>query len=117
LASLLLVASKHHAQKKVSRELKTFASVGRALFGLWGDYAIQFQIILMELAFCSGFIIVICDNLRTLFGISQIMVVLALAPVLTLLAWIKWIKDLWWIALIGLFVYFVGILGVVRCST
>lgn len=73
----------------------------------------QLLVIILEIAFCSGFIIVILSNMEAIFPhFSRIWVTLMLFPFLTIFSWIRWLKDLWLPSTFGALVYLVGVMGV-----
>lgn len=71
----------------------------------------------LELAFCSGFIIVGAQNALDAFesfgvGATRAGLIFSALPVLILFAWIRKLKDLWVLSFVGLIVYVGGVMGI-----
>jgi hypothetical protein len=111
---VLLLWTKQVALKKDPHaSITTYAGLAGHIFGTPGFVSVQIIVVFLEIAFCAGFVIVICATMRQDYGLDAHVTALALSLPLVLLSWIKWMKDLWFIAFLGLFVYLFGVIGVV----
>lgn len=100
-------------------KIQTYAEVGEAALGVWGRYLVEFNVVVLEWAFCAGFVNVgfanvntaissansLNDNEQIMGQPSRMTVGIIAAPILIILSWIKKVKDLWIISLLGLIVY------------
>eukprot|EP01138_Halocafeteria_seosinensis_P015986 gb/GECG01016314.1/.p1 GENE.gb/GECG01016314.1/~~gb/GECG01016314.1/.p1 ORF type:complete len:725 (+),score=95.54 gb/GECG01016314.1/:1-2175(+) len=107
-------------------KIQTYAEVGEAAMGVWGRYLVEFNVVVLEWAFCAGFVNVGFANVHNaihraneLNGNGEVMgqpnrmiVGVIAAPILIILSWIKKVKDLWIISLMGLVVYVFGVMGI-----
>jgi solute carrier family 36 (proton-coupled amino acid transporter) len=116
VGSAVLVSLKHELNLRGKLSVVTFADVAQTVLGPWGRVIVFAEVVFLQLAFCSGFIVVILDQLHVLGGISasistKLWVSLVLAVPLGLFACIRWLKDLWFVSSVGLVVYVFGIVG------
>ena len=96
-----------------SHEIQTYAEVGEAAMGRVGRFLVETHVVVLEWAFCAGFVFVGYRNLQSAYRLSpveveppsKLTVGLISTPFLILLSWIKQLKDLWFISLCGLVVY------------
>ena len=66
----------------------------------------------LQLMFCTGFIIVLCENLNSIDDSHSVFFYAwAIFPLLTLLSWIPNIGDLWFTSFLGIFIYLFGVIG------
>jgi len=114
--NLALISVKHELNRRGRLDVETFSDVGGAVLGWWGSFLVSAQIVFLELAFATGFVVVILDQLAATVGLSQelgprTLAALGLAVPLAALANIRWLKDLWPVSVLGLLVYAAGIIG------
>ena len=86
----------------------TYTDVCRAEMGRAGAIFVQVTVIVLQLLFCTGFVIVMAHSVTHVFKWMPFWVVpvAVLIPVV-LMSWITWLRDLWWLSMLGL---------VCRCS-
>ena len=75
-------------------------------------------VVVTELCFCSGWVIVASDNIAVVAAsqghpVARARVAFALFPVIAALACIPFLKDLWGLSVFGLVVYCGGVMGLV----
>lgn len=101
-----------HCSAIANYELKSFEDIAGFILGKYGRRTIRYCIALLQLLFCTGFMIVFCDNMQDVFpALSRVEYAgLALFP-LTLLSWIPSMKDMWLVSVLGLAVYLLGVVG------
>lgn len=95
-------------ERDEEHKIQTYAEVGEAALGVWGRYLVEVNVVILEWAFCAGFVNVGYSNVRTLMKHhppSRAIAGLIVTPLLILLSWIKKVKDLWFISFLGLAVY------------
>ena len=73
--------------------------------------AVDFQLVLLELLFNAGFLIVISSTLDTLLGGGAVAWVAAMFVPIAALSCTRWLRDLWPLSAIGLGVYLIGVMG------
>eukprot|EP01138_Halocafeteria_seosinensis_P015985 gb/GECG01016313.1/.p1 GENE.gb/GECG01016313.1/~~gb/GECG01016313.1/.p1 ORF type:complete len:716 (+),score=80.94 gb/GECG01016313.1/:1-2148(+) len=103
-----------------SFSIETYAEVGEAAMGKVGRILVETHVVVLEWAFCAGFVFVGYRNLQSAYRLApvevdpptKLTVGLISTPLLILLSWIKQLKDLWFISLCGLIVYLLGVMGV-----
>lgn len=113
--NLQLLRVKHELTRRVDASIATYSEVGQTLFGSWGRFFVEAQVVILELAFCCGFVIVGLDNMEAVVGRSaenRLAIILVATPILVFLAWIRWLKDLWVLSFLGLLVYVGGVMGI-----
>jgi len=100
--------------EETAPEAQTFAAVGRAVLGKWGEGVITLQVVLLEWAFCSGILLVMASTLHTVMpALNETVAVLLAVPLLVLLSNIRLLREMWVLVYFGCLVYFVGVFGVV----
>lgn len=79
-----------------------------------GYIAIAVIVIMLELAFCTGWLIIASENIVVIAagGVDRHVVIAALFPLLICLANVRWLAQLWSLSVFGFVVYFVGVMGV-----
>eukprot|EP00164_Ancoracysta_twista_P003228 GFYU01004311.1.p1 GENE.GFYU01004311.1~~GFYU01004311.1.p1 ORF type:complete len:338 (+),score=68.35 GFYU01004311.1:1-1014(+) len=108
-----LLRCKHRVELLAGPEVVTYRDVAQYVFGRPGQWIIEFCVVLLEIAFCAGFLLVIKDNMASLSpNLSEVTLLLILTPGLIVLSWIRWLKDLWVVSVLGLLVYVVGVMGI-----
>lgn len=90
----------------------TYAEVAEAVFGPPGRLAIEAAVVLLELMFAVGFVIVGIRNTCLLSGLSRIVVAAAAAPILGALSIFRFLNKFWGVSAFGLLVYLGGVMGV-----
>ena len=96
----------------VQASLKTFEDLTGYLLGHKCAVFVALTICIVEICFCTGFIIVIIDNVQEVLpDVSREIVVGMLAPVLLLLGQIRWMADLCIYSFLGVVVYLVGVMA------
>eukprot|EP01105_Mastigella_eilhardi_P012585 TRINITY_DN2876_c0_g1_i3.p1 TRINITY_DN2876_c0_g1~~TRINITY_DN2876_c0_g1_i3.p1 ORF type:complete len:388 (+),score=89.16 TRINITY_DN2876_c0_g1_i3:528-1691(+) len=116
-AMYLLLQTKREANKKVYGEYHkgpviTYMDVGRSTHRL-GGWVVLVSICSMQLCFCTGWVIVMSNNLHGMVpSINYRIEILWIFPLLVLLSWIPFIKQLVYTSFFGLLVYLFGVMGV-----
>lgn len=102
--------------------VETYSDVALVVMGKPGEHLVvrpyivtqnnshqHFLVIFLELLFCTGFLIAICENISAMIprlnelGIWGYAVTTAvLMPVLILLSWIEKVKDMWFLSVFGI---------------
>lgn len=90
---------------------ETYPALASTIFGRFGYVLVVIVVVTLELAFCIGFVLVMCNNFTVLGGTKEVIAFL-LFPVLAVLSCIRWLSSLWILSIIGLFVYLLGVMGV-----
>ena len=105
------------------RVLITYGDVAFEVLGPAGKLCVDAQLILLELLFNAGFLIVIASTLHTLLpdafgawgaadaGRSEAAWVALLFAPIAALSCTRWLRDLWPLSAFGLLVYLVGVMG------
>mmetsp|Transcript_18899 Transcript_18899/g.40869 ORF Transcript_18899/g.40869 Transcript_18899/m.40869 type:complete len:576 (-) Transcript_18899:70-1797(-) len=117
-------SSPHHQHH---HHLVTYGDLADVLFGKVMASVTRWTIIVLNILFTSGLVIVVCENLGgflpTAGGDSNAdadaedgmagrrMVSIILLPLVAALVQIPWLQDMWIISAIGLVVYTVGVIG------
>ena len=108
--------------------LVTYGDVAFAICGPWGKILVDVQLVMLELMYNVGFLIVMASTLTALcygqLGGGETGTVLAWIGSLDYNSWIaalfipvaglsliRWLKDLWCLSLLGLLIYLVGVMG------
>eukprot|EP01127_Copromyxa_protea_P005598 TRINITY_DN15497_c0_g1_i1.p1 TRINITY_DN15497_c0_g1~~TRINITY_DN15497_c0_g1_i1.p1 ORF type:complete len:461 (-),score=74.04 TRINITY_DN15497_c0_g1_i1:44-1282(-) len=96
--------------------INTYSEVALAVFGKPGEHFVHFLVIILEILFCTGFLIIICENVSALLPQNDLgqwenaIIVACLMPVLIGLSWIKSVKDMWFLSVFGFVVYVFGVI-------
>ena len=98
-------------QAPVSFKVDTFQRVTHVAFGKVGYYLTLIIVVVLELAFCTGWIIVAADQLHIVSGMDKNQLVWILCPFLCVLVCIRFLKDLWIFSFLGLLTYIFGVMG------
>jgi len=69
--------------------------------------AVAVLVVVLELAFCTGWVIVASDNISIVVGngLTRADVAARLFPVIGALACIRWLRQLWFLSLLGVIIY------------
>jgi amino acid permease len=111
----MLLECRIHASALAGREMRSYEDVAGFILGRRGKLAVQYSVGLLQLLFCTGFLIVLCENMHSVFpDLGEHSVIWIFMPLLVLLSWIPNLKDMWLISALGLMVY---VCGVVMFST
>eukprot|EP01105_Mastigella_eilhardi_P016234 TRINITY_DN3705_c0_g1_i1.p1 TRINITY_DN3705_c0_g1~~TRINITY_DN3705_c0_g1_i1.p1 ORF type:complete len:465 (+),score=108.32 TRINITY_DN3705_c0_g1_i1:34-1395(+) len=116
-AMLLLVRTKREANLKAYGDyyqgpVITYMDIGRQAHP-FGGYMVLFCVVLMQLCFCTGWVIVMANNLHSMIPWVDYRFETAwLFPALVLLSWIPFIKQFVYTSYFGLAVYVFGVMGV-----
>lgn len=91
----------------------SYSELCEAAFGIFGKHFVSFSVVVLNVAFCGGFVIVIASNMNTIAPhiFRRFLLVSCLFPVLTLFSWIRWIRQLWMLSIFGALVYLIGVVG------
>ncbi|CAM9479633.1 unnamed protein product, partial [Ectocarpus fasciculatus] len=101
-----------HCCAIANKELKSFEDIAGFILGKYGRRTIRYCIALLQLLFCTGFMIVFCDNMQDVFPVLNRAEYAGLALIpLTVLSWIPNMRDMWVVSVLGLAVYLVGVIG------
>ena len=94
--------------------VKSYRGVGAFAFGAIGKWMVMLSVVLLQLCFCTGYVILSSNTFERYFpSIHRGIVVFAIVlPVFAMLAMIRWIKDLTIVSVFGTLTYIVGIMGV-----
>jgi amino acid permease len=108
----MLLDCHRHCSAIANTELQSFEDIAGFILGKYGRRTIRYSVALLQLLFCTGFMIVFCDNMEGVFpAVNRAEYAgLALVP-LTLLSWIPNMRDMWVVSALGLVVYLVGVIG------
>jgi len=113
-SQLMLLKCKHHAQARCREGalVSSYPSLVGHVFGPAGYRITAVMVIVTQLAFCTGWVIIVVDNLAitTQWATTQTFSLLAF-PLLLLLSSVRWLADLWVLSLLGLLAYCVGVMG------
>ncbi|KAH3765750.1 aromatic and neutral amino acid transporter [Pelomyxa schiedti] len=89
----------------------TYKDMG-ALTSKTTRWAVLITLCLLQLCFCTGWIIIMINNIHTLIpGISRFIQLMWLFPVLVMLSWIRYVKQLVPLSFVGLGIYVFGVMG------
>ena len=100
--------------------LVTYGDLADILFGHFMASVTRWTIIVLNILFTAGLVIVICENIGAFFlsddnaedeMAGRRKVGLILLPVVAALVQIPWLQDMWIISAIGLCVYTAGVIG------
>lgn len=101
-----------HCSAIANKELQSFEDIAGFTLGKYGRRTIRYSIALLQLLFCTGFMIVFCDNMEDVFPVLNRAEYAAVALIpLTFLSWIPSMRDMWIVSVLGLVVYLVGVIG------
>uniref|UniRef100_A0A7S1RWG5 Amino acid transporter transmembrane domain-containing protein n=1 Tax=Alexandrium catenella TaxID=2925 RepID=A0A7S1RWG5_ALECA len=111
----LVARTKILLEKCKPRPVTTYAVLVSAIFGQIGGSMVEVCIIVLELCFCTGFVIVMTSSLVDFgwFGSDRLLIISGMFPVLLVLANVRFLKDLWQLSLFGLVVYSFGLVVIV----
>ncbi|KAH3723158.1 Proton-coupled amino acid transporter 4 [Pelomyxa schiedti] len=114
---LIIVKCKRAANKQITGDdykgpVITYKDLGATTSNM-GKWAVLLTIVCLQLCFCTGWVIVMSNNIHTLLpSISRIVQIVWLYPLLVLLSWIRYIKQLVYTSFLGLAIYVFGVMGV-----
>jgi len=113
---VVLIRVKQRALRMGGQEdqLATYPALAGFVLGKYGTVAVSVIVVVLELAFCTGWVIIISTNITLIAKKPsewQWTVALLSWPVLAALACIRFLKDLWFLSIFGLLVYLVGVMG------
>eukprot|EP00937_MAST-01D_sp_MAST-1D-sp2_P000349 g349.t1 len=92
---VLLVEAKYAMQHLLpGTRCETFGSLGRACFGVWGQWAVDVPLALSQVGFCIGYLLFITANISDLFGIKARVTCAAAVPMLIFLVRQRHLKAL-----------------------
>eukprot|EP00931_Biecheleriopsis_adriatica_P061950 TRINITY_DN37289_c0_g1_i1.p1 TRINITY_DN37289_c0_g1~~TRINITY_DN37289_c0_g1_i1.p1 ORF type:complete len:439 (-),score=36.92 TRINITY_DN37289_c0_g1_i1:47-1240(-) len=94
----------------LERPVKTVAELSGVLLGAGWKRAVEAMTVVMQLAFCVGFVYIILDTAESVAHISRLFAAVALLPVAIILGLIKKLRDLWFVSAIGLVIFFFGVM-------
>ena len=98
-------------QKKV--DVQSYEELAGIVFGPIGFRVVEFIQAFLTLVFCTGFMIVILQNMEAIFPkIARVWLALSVLPIVSILSWIPSMKDMWMVSVFGLIVYLVGVIGI-----
>eukprot|EP00747_Dinoflagellata_sp_TGD_P047720 gnl/TRDRNA2_/TRDRNA2_145176_c0_seq1.p1 gnl/TRDRNA2_/TRDRNA2_145176_c0~~gnl/TRDRNA2_/TRDRNA2_145176_c0_seq1.p1 ORF type:complete len:435 (+),score=54.59 gnl/TRDRNA2_/TRDRNA2_145176_c0_seq1:66-1307(+) len=111
----LVAEAKLLVEENGSSEVTTYAKLAYAAFDKKGQVTVEVLVVLLQLCFCSGYVIVMTTCLHNLqwLGEDRAFIILAAAPVLLVLCSVRFIKDLWVVSLFGFVVYTCGLIGII----
>ena len=94
--------------------VRTYRGVGAFAFGAIGKWTVIISVVILQLCFCSGYVIVSSNTFEAYFPAlpRALVVFVIIMPLCGMLAMIRWIKDLTIVAVFGTIVYIVGVIGV-----
>ena len=67
----------------------TFTEVGLAAFGPWGGFIVDFSIIITQFGGCIAYLIFVANNMHDLTGVSHIVWIAIMFPILSLLCFVR----------------------------
>ena len=110
----------HHTPKQQQQHLVTYGDLADILLGHTMASITRWTIIVLNILFTAGLAIVICENLGNLLMSMnansghddyRMMAGLFLLPIVICLLQIPWLQDMWFISVMGLAVYTIGVIG------
>lgn len=101
-------------RKRRLEGVKTYRGVGEYAFGAVGRWMVLVAVVLLQLCFCSGYIIIVCNTFGEYVpAIPRWVVAICIVfPVASVLAMIRWIRNLTIVSAFGTTVYGLGVIGV-----
>jgi amino acid permease len=107
----MLLDCRTHASALACREMRSYEDVAGFILGRRGKILVQYSVGVLQLLFCTGFLIVFCENMHSVFpDTKEHLIVWFVLPVLVFLSWIPNLKDMWVISALGLVVYLFGVI-------
>jgi len=93
--------------------IDTYKDVAKFTFGKPGEYTVATIVVILEIVFATGMVVVMLDNMTALLPhyYNKYYSAMTLFPVLAVLSWIHFLKDMWPISLFGVVVYLIGVIG------
>jgi amino acid permease len=109
MALLLIVKA---SVERIDATVQTYGALAEFVLGVGGRWFVEVVVVVLQWAFCAGFLIVIGANVESMVdGFEHRYVVLATMPLLCALALLPQIKNFTAISVLGVAVYFVGVMG------
>ena len=116
---LLVLRCKAEAVRQLSEEerpelIRTYPQLAECCLGRLGYWAVTLLVVLLEGAFCVGWVIIASDNIAMNLGhsVTRGQVTAVLFPVIGGLSCIQWLSELYICSIFGFVVYFFGVIGV-----
>eukprot|EP00039_Didymoeca_costata_P004889 m.76858 g.76858 ORF g.76858 m.76858 type:complete len:456 (+) comp12586_c0_seq1:230-1597(+) len=101
----------HRHEDHKYNSVATYADVCDILYGKMGRFGAELSVIILQIMFSVGFIIVGLSNMLHLTPWSRWELTLAAVPILMVLSMVRWLAEFWAISFFGLIVYCIGIMG------
>jgi len=113
---VLVIHCKHQAVLQLGgaeAEVASYPGLARHACGAVGFWGVTTIVCVLELAFCTGWVICASDSISivTDSALSRAEIAWMLMPVIGALSCIRWLRQLWFLSLAGFLVYFVGVMG------
>ena len=112
-SQVLLVWCLAEAQRQHQTTIVTYVELSGATLGPLGGRMVGALVVILELCFTSGWVIVACQNIGAETGLHQSLLALILWPIITLLSWVPHLEDLWPLSILGLLVFMAGVMGTI----
>ncbi|GAB5031014.1 amino acid auxin permease family [Nannochloropsis oceanica] len=109
---LMLLRCKELLREEQGLVVENYEELAGAIFGPRAFRFCRFLMATITLIYTSGFVIVIGSSLNDVLpAVHRAVWCGLLFPVLTILSWIPFMKDLWFVSLLGLGTYLIGVVG------
>lgn len=99
--------------RKLHVPIESYADLVRFAIGPRAGAFAGALVVLLELMFCSGWVIVACQSINTETGASHVWVAWVLFPLIAVLCLIPSLHRLWPLSFVGLLVYTGGVMGTI----
>mmetsp|Transcript_57368 Transcript_57368/g.152965 ORF Transcript_57368/g.152965 Transcript_57368/m.152965 type:complete len:400 (-) Transcript_57368:402-1601(-) len=112
--SLLLLLDCQRLSTRIApsgHKIDTYQRISQVALGSCGYVFTVAVVVILELAFCTGWVIVSADQLHIVTGMEQRLWVMILFPFICVMVCIRFLKDLWVFSLVGLLTYVFGVIG------
>jgi hypothetical protein len=111
IATYMLLDCYRIATMLTGREVRGYDDVAGFVFGPRGKKAMQHALIALQILLCTGFLIAYADNMvEVLPELSRRAIVAIAFPALVAMSWISSLRDMWFVSVLGLAVYLLGVL-------
>jgi amino acid permease len=93
------------------KPIGTYVELAGFVLGAKSGVAVGWLVIILEMCFCAGWVIVACQNIGVQTGLHHSYLAWVLFPIVALLCCIPFLSDLWPLSFVGLAVYLGGVMG------
>ena len=94
-----------------TKPIGTYVELAGFVLGAKSGVAVGWLVIVLEMCFCAGWVIVACQNIGAQTGLDHSYLAWVLFPIVALLCCIPFLSDLWPLSFVGLAVYLGGVMG------